>query len=319
MDGAPAPNNGTHAAARPEDISLSTLLGEDMEPFERALEAGGPLAVVGAPFAGREHALDQATADLGATRLQLGPEAAGDCLPATFDEPFVIDDCHHLYARRVGGFDGLDAFVDRLARAEAQVVTSWNRYAYAYLAAVRALDDAFSTTVTVGPVDAERLADLLLSRYDEPPVFDVDADDNLGRTVSIAGIEFPLPFGDIGGNDVDPQDIVFERLAAVSEGNVGVATAIWEAGHSREIRPSDIAMPVSDLDLDREAAFCLRVILAKERVTRAELAAVVGADVDRILGRLVRAGIIERDAGIVQLRPTAVTRATAATEERRIL
>lgn len=118
--------------------------------------------------------------------------------------------------------------------------------------------------------------------------------------------------------DLDPADVTFGRLATVSNGNLGVATAIWETRQGTEVRPSDVAVPTSDRNLDREEAFCLRIVLAKERVDRAQLSAIVD-ELDRVLGRLSRDGLVTVEDGIVELVPAAVPAAAAATERGRIL
>ncbi|ACM56582.1 hypothetical protein [Halorubrum lacusprofundi] len=63
----------------------------------------------------------------------------------------MIEDCQHLYERRIGGFEALSAFLDELANADVTVVTGWNRYAWVYLAAVQALDREFLVTVEIQP------------------------------------------------------------------------------------------------------------------------------------------------------------------------
>jgi len=65
--------------------------------------------------------------------------------------PVVIEDCQHLYERRIGGFEALSAFLDELANADVTVVTGWNRYAWVYLAAVQALDRGFSSPLRSSP------------------------------------------------------------------------------------------------------------------------------------------------------------------------
>jgi hypothetical protein len=118
--------------------------------------------------------------------------------------------------------------------------------------------------------------------------------------------------------NLDPKDVTFGRLAAVSNGNLGVATSIWETRQGSEVRPSDIAVPASDRDLDREEAFCLRIVLAKERVDRAQLTGIVDG-LDRVLGRLSRDGLVTVEDDIVELVPAAVPAAVPATERGRIL
>lgn len=100
------------------DVDVPTLLGDDHEAFESVLagEVEGPVAVVGDPFSGRETVLDRAVRDLDATRIGLGP---GDGIDEVRDGieggPVVVEDCQHLYERRVGGFGDLSAFLDDLA------------------------------------------------------------------------------------------------------------------------------------------------------------------------------------------------------------
>ncbi len=322
-------------------------------------DARGPLAVVGSPFAGRRAVLDHLADRLDATRVHVGPagpDPGGGTGGMEADDPdtgvdlrvrtgpdadepgretadaiadggaTVVSGCHHLYTRRVGGFEPLDTCLDAVAGADSTVVTGWNRYAWTYLAAVRDLDRTVPERVEVGPLDAAALSELLLARYDDIPTFERDDDLPLftRRQVSVAGVDLWLPALDRAalaarrGGDPDPRDVVFERLAAVSEGNVGVATTLWERARGSEVRPSDVP-DVDQPGLDRETAFCLRVVLASERAHRADLAAVVGDDTERALGRLRRNDLVTVDGDWVALSPAAVPTAVAETERERIL
>lgn len=322
-------------------------------------ETRGPLAVVGSPFAGRRVVLDHLAARLDATRVHVGPagpdpaggtgemtadyadvevdrqvptgpdadDPAGAVAEALTAGPTVVSGCHHLYTRRVGGFDHLDECLDAVAGAESTVVTGWNRYAWTYLTAVRSLDRTVPERVEVGPLDAAVLSELLLARYDDVPAFERD-DGSRGlvtrRQVSVAGFDLPVPVLDRAalaarrGDHPDARDVVFERLTAVSGGNIGVATALWERARGSEVRPSDVP-GVGQPALDREMAFCLRVVLASERVHRGELTAVVGDETERALGRLRRADLVTADGNWVSLSPAAVPTAVAETERERIL
>lgn len=330
MSGATGTGGGT---GETPTLDPETLLEEAaLDTVEGVVDGTvpGPLAVVGDPFAGREAVLDRVADRLDATRVRLGPETGVGVVEEALDSdggPLVVDGCQHLYTRTVGGFEDLERCLDLLAGVEGPVVTGWNRYAWSYLAAVRDVDGDIPERVEVGPVAAEALAELLLARYEEMPEF--AGEDGPGRLVTVrrvtvAGVEVPLPAVDraalaaLGEDEPDPRDIVFERLAAVSEGNVGVAVALWERLRGSQVRPGDIVGPDAS-SLDRETAFCLRVVLAKERVSRAELAAVVGTDVERVLGRLRRAELVSEEGGVVALNPAALPTAVAETERERIL
>ncbi|MGB9955652.1 hypothetical protein ACOZ4B_04575 [Haloferax prahovense] len=282
-----------------------------------------------------EVALDAAANRLDAVHVRLAPGDDIDTLRATFgDEPVVVDDCHHLYTRAIGGFEPIEQFLEVLAHVDTPVVTGWNSYAWAYLTAAQRIDREFPVRVEIESLTAGDLAELVLGRYDELPRFlpnDSGTDGLLSvrrytlewrdHTVSVP-VPIPNPAAIVGfGGDgeVDPKEVVFERLAVVSDGNAGVATAIWESLRSTELRPSDIVRPETDLALNREEAFCLRIILAKECVEQSELAEIIDDGLDHILGRLVREGLVTVEEDIVSLKPTAVPTAVSETEQRRIL
>ncbi len=305
-------------------IDAATLLGDDAESFAAALDGG--LAVVGPPFAGREMVLAAAADRLDAPRHSLGP---GDD-PTLRDPPTVIDGCHHLYRRVVGGFDRLDAFRDRLATVDGPVVTGWTTHAWEYLATTRGLDREFSARVRIAPLDAAALGDVLL---DGTTRFELDDPDEGGlfalrrHELSLRGrrLSVPLPTVDraylaaaLRDADPTPRDVVLERLAQASGGNLGVAAALWDRTGEAPVRPSDVPAPASDRDLDDDEAFLLRVLLAKERASRRELAAVVGETADRVVARLARARLVTADEGVVALDPVGVPVATAVVERRQL-
>ncbi|MFD1588231.1 hypothetical protein ACFR9U_14715 [Halorientalis brevis] len=318
------------------DVDVSTLLGADHEAFEAALsgEEGGPVAVVGDPFSGRRSVLDRAVRELDATRVSLDPGDGVDRIrPRINRGPVVIEDCHHLYERRIGGFEELSAFLDELVGVDATVVTGWNRYAWAYLESMQDLDREFPVTVEIHPLSADRIAELVLDRYDEMPTFVADDSERSGMVVTTRheigwrdwSVSVPVPTLSPGAvkslfsdGNLDPKDVTFGRLAAVSNGNLGVATAILETRHGSEVRPSDIAVPTSGRDMDREEAFCLRIVLAKERVDREQLTGIVDG-LDRVLRRLARDGLVTVEDDIVELVPAAVPAAAPAIERGKIM
>lgn len=304
----------------------ATLLGDDAAAFDRALaDPSGSVAVVGPPYAGREHVLDAAADRFGTRRRSLGTDDSD-----LRDPPVVVDGCHHLYQRTVGGFDRLDAFRDRLAGADGPVVTGWTTHAWDYLATTRGLDREFSTCVRLAPLDAATLGEALV---DEMTRFEPDGPDEGGlfavrrHEVTWRGrrLSVPVPTVDrahlaatLHDTDPEPRDVTLSRLAQVSGGNLGVAAALWDRVGDGPVRPSDVPAPAADHDLDDDEAFLLRILLAKERASRRELAAVVGETADRVVARLARAGSVTAEEGAVALDPTGVPLATAAVERRQL-
>lgn len=310
--------------------TLGVDTADGYEAFETALhERTGTVAVVAAPYAGRDAVLEVAVEETDAKRVDLDPGDPPPAVPET--GALVVSGCHHLFERRVGGFDRLETFLDRVAATDALVVTGWNRYAWGYLALAREAARPFDTTLALPGVDAEALA-TLVDREGTPATPVADEADELRpferaeTTLSVRGRDVSIAYPRVNREyllaqqttDGSPETAVFERLERVSNGNPGVGLAVWDraVGEDGTVSPSDVVDPVSGADLTGREAFCLRIALAKRRVVREELARVAEADA-ATLRTLARAGFIERD-GAVQLRPEAVPRAVALTERRRL-
>ncbi|WP_178915597.1 hypothetical protein [Natronomonas gomsonensis] len=311
-------------------VDLSALLGNDEEPLERALDGqtSGPLAVLGSPFGGRETVLARAADRLDARHVRFDADtSAADAVDALAGGPTVVEGCHHLYTRTVGGFGPLSRFLDALAETETTVVTGWNRFAWSYLDAVRDIEMVFPTHIETRGLSGEEIATFVEANATERPTFRRDEADESPftvhrREVTVANrtVSVPLPALDRKAlvarraDDLDPKTAAFERLAAVSDGNPGAALAIWKRCVDGDVRPTDIEAPDLDADLDRVAAFCLRILLSTERVDRATLADRIGPRTPRLLGRFARAGIVRSEDGTVRLQPAGVPAAVAVTE-----
>lgn len=316
------------------ELDLETLgvaAADGYEAFETALDdRSGTVAVVAAPYAGIETVLDYATERTDAVRVDLHP---GDDPPDVPDTGvLVVEGCHHLFERRVGGFDRLDTFVRDVAATDALVVTGWNRYAWSYLSLARDADRAFDTELALPGVEAAGLADLV-DREGTPatPVADTTETIPLFErreiTVTVRDRTVAVPYPRLNpaylvarrSDDAAPEAAVFERLERVANGNPGVALAVWELSvrDDGRVSPADIAPPVESPELTDSEAFCLRIVLAKGRVDHEELARVADADV-AALRSLARQGLVDRTNGGVRLRPEAVPRTVAVTERRRL-
>lgn len=320
--------------ATPANLPVESERGA--ERLDDALAVpGATVAVVANPFFGTETLLDRAAAAVdGATRVAFGP---GSTTLPEFDRPLVLDDCHHLYARHIGGFDSLDRFLDRLAASSSRVVTSWNRHSWNYLDAVRDVGDAFQHVLSVPPLSADRIAETIRSERDALPTFESPS----GRRdspITTATYRLPLPRREpvpvrVPAIDADyvaawlsdrdsptPAELVFQRLTRLAGGNPGVASAVWDACvDGASVTPADLALPVDATDLRDGAARVLGVLVAKGAVTRDELLAVVpDLALDRTLRTLVEEGFVTT-GDAVRLRPAGLPSAVEALDRRRWL
>jgi len=267
-----------------------------------------------------------------------GPDAAaadkdGATAPAG---ALIVADCHHLFERRIDGFAALDAFCDRIALSDALVVTAWNRYAWSYLDAVRDVGETFTTTVEIPALDAAEIRTVVEHHYDERP--DVVDDGSAGRvkTVVFDEASVPLPAGrsvgvpypkpnpawtaswSVSGAEESVEAVVFEKLRRVSNGNPGVALAVWEASvRDGEIAPAYVEAFGTDPGLDDDAAAVLWSVLAAERVGVDRLTALFPErPVEVTLQNLAERGLVTVADGTVAVAPRALHLVVASLERR---
>ena len=341
---ASAPPTRSGLAAASDDVvadalaaaDTETLLGEDSERFGAVLDGAepGPLAVVGPPYSGRGRVLDAAAERLDARRIALEPGAGADpVLDALGSGPLVIEGCHHLYERRIGGFEPLRAVRATLPEADGPVVTGWNATAWAYLTATRDLERSFPAVVTVDALDGETVAAILDAAVTLPACrLDDSGPDPVvstrGVTLSVRGRAFTLPVPTVqrsrlsaalADDDADPMAAVFDRVTAAADGNLGVAAAILHRCAEDVLRPGDVSPAGAGLEFDGDERFCLRLLLGGELTRRETLGEIVGEGTAPILARFSREGLVAADDTFVRLLPAAVPTVTRAVTRGRIL
>lgn len=310
------------------DADVTSFL-VDIGALETRLEEDETIAVIGEPFAGRDRVLDHVEKGLEADRISLDP----DCAPETVTDalgsgPVVVDNCQHLYSRRIGGFDGLDTVLTAIARTDEPVVTGWNSYAWSYLAAVRDIETDFET-VELDTLSGADLGEILRSTEPSLPSFQIKTEEEpLFRytSVSLGWRDQRLKLPTIDRSAVrtrldppdEPETAVFDRLASLAGGNLGVALTLWaQRPDEAVVAPSDFEVPT--VQLDREAAFLLRIVLAQETVAQATLRDRSDGRIDRLLAALRSDGIVRAENDSLSLAPEGVPAAIDATERQRIL
>ncbi|MBS4024897.1 MAG: hypothetical protein KGZ96_04385 [Clostridia bacterium] len=77
----------------------------------------------------------------------------------------VIDNCHHLFLRKPGGFQALKMFLEIIAATSKNFfwITGWGRQSWIYLGNIFGFEHLFSTVVPFHKLDALELAELFLT------------------------------------------------------------------------------------------------------------------------------------------------------------
>jgi hypothetical protein len=327
---------------------FSDALSEQFDAVERAVEGYrsgrmSNVAVVAEPFAGRGSLLDygEELLDEETVVRHSFTEPVSGSLPE-FDEAdaYVVDDCHYLYRREIGGFDLVEDFVERMARSDALFLTSWNRYAWTYLSRVRDIDRVFPEVIQVTDFDADELADVIGSIFG-PELPEYVERGSEGRIKSVEWVRYPVDlWGDrtVGVPVLKPnpeyivswatrdraestEAVVFEKIRRAAGGNVGVAADLW----ARSVEEGEIATGYVDVldpefDIDVEGAMVLRLLVAMESVPRSSLAAILDdVPLDSVVQHLTEEGVVQVDDKSVMLTPQGLRPAVAELDRRRLV
>lgn len=302
------------------------------------------VAIISEPYAGRDVLVDLAeeTLDVSAKRVTFDAVVEGDVPDLSGHDAVLLDDCHYLYTRQIGGFDLLDRFLEEISASDALVVTSWNRYAWDYLVAVRDLDTVFSMEIAVPTLTAEQMAKLLTSNY-ATTMPDFVQTGEAGRVKTIGfdrravglpnGAKFEIAVPELNLEYLtsrslskdeaveDVEAVVFQKIAQLSNGNPGVATALWERSQRNgEIAPAYVEEVDTGLDIDDDEAFVLEVLLAKERLSRETLESVLDdIPVHRALQSLTEQGVVEVDETAAVIDPEYLHAVDAHLRGRRLI
>lgn len=321
-------------------------LGEQCAAIEDAIAAArngrSPnVAVISEPFAGREVLLDYAEdlLDGSVERRRFDGVVAGDEVPALPDVPaMILDDCHYLYRREIGGFDALTDLLERLAMSDTLVVASWNRYAWRYLAAVRDVDDSFPVEIEIPSLSTEQIEALVTANYDRPSFVDTGAAGRIktvtvdrqsvrlwgSRTLTVPLVR-PNPAWVRSwwtrDDEASLEAVVYEKLRRVANGNPGLVTRFWEDSiENDEIAPANVHDPVTDVSLDEASAGLLLRVVSKESVPRSLLADTTGdTPVDTTLQKLRARGIVAVQDEHVSITPEGLHTVVDHLDRRRLL
>ncbi|MBN1763309.1 MAG: hypothetical protein JW878_09605 [Methanomicrobia archaeon] len=292
------------------------------------------IAIIAEPFAGRTtlvNAVEKMTVHK-VTKLLLSSLIKNKDavrLPEELKGIVIVDHCHFLFTRAIGGFDILDEFLKSVLSSDNLFITTWNLYAWNYLDEVINVGQFFPVQLKLPKFTTQETKELIVSRYKEDEiqfVDDVKSENQafitfsrvpvtvkpLGITVNIPSITFNfnlLRFWLSRKKEKKTaEDIIFELLNYYSNGNPGVAKVIWEKSlQYPTIKPSYIQECSFKIELDYTESFILYCILAIESVTKEELVALSGdGTVDKVLSRLVQQDLITVDKEHYTLNPEAL-------------
>jgi len=242
----------------------------------------------------------------------------------------ILDHCECLYMRKIDGFRILDEFLKSIISSNNMFITTWNIYSWNYLDAVLNISKFFSVLIQPPKLSPTELKECFLSRYDENEIkFVEDAAFQREKLISfqsypvvIQHLKNPINIPSLKVNyddlraifakkeeKVSAQDMIFKKIHRISNGNPGVAKALWKKSlEYPTIKPSWVKDLSLSIDLDYNESFILAIILSVDMIKDSELSEIAGPDfkMDNILFRLMQQELITVNESFCSIRPEAL-------------
>ncbi len=288
------------------------------------------LAVISDPFYGESELIDRVEGMAGGEGIRINARSLilnFGVLEEANGRIAVIEEAHRLYRRKIGGFEIMNRFLNLMASSDRLFITSWNSYSWEYLEQVLDIGQHFPQKIRLSKMSADEIREMLLSGYEEGEltfVEEEDADEELKvlnratyqKTVLGHSLEIPYPVIDVQSirsrlersEKKSPEEIFFERLTRISDGNPGVAELLWkEALDYPQVR-NRLSDPPS-IDLDRDESFALSIVLSTGSVEMDELGEVLkplSLSAQNIAKLLEERGLVKIDGEVVSIRAEAL-------------
>jgi len=251
-------------------------------------------------------------------------------LPGQSKRIVLIDDCQFLYSRKIGGFDVLEYFLNLVSNPSILFITTWNLYSWKYLDEVLNIGKIFPVQINLPKFTTHQIKESILSGYKKDEIIFV-RDVEFEKEKIINFMKYPvsikpwkktinLPYFKINYNilklkllkkeeRVAIEDIIFENIHHVSNGNPGVAKIVWQRSLEYPIiKPSKIKDEYFNIDLNYNESFVLNIILSMKSIKKDKLSAILGPDfqVDNIIFQLSKMGLVGEKDGFYFVKPEAL-------------
>ncbi len=241
----------------------------------------------------------------------------------------IIENCQFLYRRMIGGFHVIDTFIKILSQKEKIWITTWNIHAWRYLHAVKDIGSLYPIQILFKQKTNQELQEFILSQQVSSVFYIIDTPVPRRLLVIRKQKTFTIPFINIKfsfwyyslrirliaailrkkGHEIEPAELIFERLAQISNGNPGIALRIWQNSlDAWEIRMSKLTPPSLSGISDSDTAYTLSLIIALEDVQKNDLISVIPDDInlDLILLKLRDMRLISFEGERIHIEPLAL-------------
>ncbi|PWR70425.1 hypothetical protein [Methanospirillum lacunae] len=213
----------------------------------------------------------------------------------------IVENCRFIFHRMINGFHLLDEFIEILSRKEKIWITTWNIHTWRYLIAVKDIGSLFGKQIELKRKSEPDIKKIILSQQLSSIFYIVDPPVPRRMVLIQKQKSYIIPIINktIGftyyslrwrlfvailrnkSQELEPSELIFERLHQISNGNPGVALHIWqEASDAWEIRLSSLTPPTLPAISDPDTAYILSLIMSYEEVQIPDLKQALPSDIN---------------------------------------
>jgi hypothetical protein len=287
------------------------------------------LAVVSDPFYGESELMDRVEGMIEDVCIRINARSLirnFEFLDATPKRIVIVEEAHRLYRRKIGGFDAMDRFLNMLHTSDRLFITTWNSASWRYLDEVLGLGRHFPQKISLSKMTEDEIREMLLSDYEEVELTFLGGEEEealkifnrAGRKKTLMGHSLEIPYAVVDVRSIKsrldrsekkpPEDVFFDKLARISDGNPGVAEHLWKEALDYPKVKDTLRDPAS-IDLNRDESFALSVVLSMGSIEISYLSEVLeplDLSAERIASLLEERGFVSWDGEVVAMRAEAL-------------
>lgn len=256
-------------------------------------------------------------------------------IPEKRERIMIFDNCHYLYARKIGGFEQIEDFLSRISSSDGEIcISTWNLHSWNYLVQVLDLDKYFTMHVYTPSLEQNEIRDFLLSSHNKDIQFINDSEEHYKKLIyflknplvkkltnnKLNLYNFHINFSYLISilkrkNNEDPESVIFKEITKLSYGNPGIAKNIWKEWFDDDntMKTSNVKKAYADIDLDDTGRFILFLIIATGHINQEEIAAIVNSGdtnddllINKVLFQLSRIDVITKINGYYSIKPEMI-------------
>ena len=245
----------------------------------------------------------------------------------------IVDNCRFLFRRMINGFHLIDEFIEILTRKEKIWITTWNIHTWRYLIGVRDIGSLFGQQIELKKKNVSEIRDIILARQLSSLSYIIDPPvprrmilirKQQQFTIPVFNKTFLFSYYSLRlrlliailrnkSQEVEPSELIFERLYQISNGNPGIAIQIWQqACGAGEIRLSSLTPPSISGISDPDTAYVLSLIITYEDVLVSDLLQALPSEIDLnlIISKLRDKELVILKNGRIRINPIAAVEIT---------